>query len=331
MEGAGHSTSSPESGAAASGSVDGYAETGGVLDSTALGGNAINPYASPETGIDIALGAIDTAYHYDAITAEQATAINDSANVQVYGIVHGHRSDDHHTAPEVDIEYQSADNILATLDPTRGDVLFTELYGHTGVKGEPLWAPIEPDPAKREGYIDTLREDRTILPGEYLIEKALLRGITVVNADMHEEIGKIFGEIAGVNEDGAMLEPNETMNAIGNQIRVEQAANTAKDFALAAQPWHLAEKPTYAVVCGKGHTHEFPADHPFSMPGLMAHGGLPAAFDRMGITYGLTSMPDAIDFRVGKKTAEYAGSVGLAGAVSPVDELMRPGDSIRRP
>ena len=155
----------------------------------------------------------------------------------------------------------------------------------------------------------------TILPGAYLVEKARLAGIPVVAADMHQDIAQAFTDETGLTANNMLNDLGDPHSGIWHQMRAEQAANTVKDFTLAAQPWNLAQKPTYALVFGKGHTHE--TTDPYGVSAAMEYGGIPGAFDRLGLSYGLTEKADAVDFRVERRqqARRHVGSLPVASMV----------------
>jgi hypothetical protein len=68
------------------------------------------------------------AHHGSELSPEDAATINKNLNIVVYGYDHGGEG-----LQSSELAYDSAAKIVDSLDPARGDVLFTEIIGHDGV------------------------------------------------------------------------------------------------------------------------------------------------------------------------------------------------------
>jgi hypothetical protein len=219
-------------------------------------------------------------YHGGELPAETAAAINNSVNIVVYGYDHGR--DDRPSSP---LAFDSARMIVDSLDPTRGDVLFTEIVGHDGAYPGTDGEPLSP------GFLEALREARSVRPATYMVHLARSRGIPVIAADMDSQALQEFGRmarsqdpIADAGRWGWMYGP-----AFHTQ-REEEAASVVTDYAVEALPALTAraaqglERPTYALAYGADHLNGVYNGEGTSI-------GIGPAFARMGLEAELREAP----------------------------------------
>lgn len=188
-------------------------------------------------------------HHGSELSIENAAAINQNLNIVVYGYDHGEKD-----LQSSELAYDSAREIVDSLDPARGDMLFTEIIGHDGV-----YPGTESGPCS-EGFVETLRDTRTLIPGSYMVQLARARGIPVVAADMDREAVKEFGRFSLSSDPAAdARRPGWQFGPLFHTVREKQAAYTLKDRAVEALPELKAradqglEAPTYALAYGADH------------------------------------------------------------------------------
>jgi hypothetical protein len=228
-------------------------------------------------------GISEGAYHYADIAPGEAAAINNSIDIVAYGCVHHVPAVGEGDPVQVDVAFQAAADMVAALNPERGDVLFTEAVRHNALPN-----PFRTfDPEARRSVLEDMRADRTIEPMFYAQELAALRGIPVVAADIHQDIATVFEEIIGESiPDVPCL--SWPFQSIYFSLRNEQAANTVKDYARNALPTLGQQKPTYALLVGPGHI-----DQAYS--NAVGSRSVVDAFDRMGLHVAVDMLPSAYD------------------------------------
>lgn len=237
-------------------------------------------------------------YHSAEITSYEAAAINAAVNIEIWGGTHTPPHAPHRHIPETEQDYQHVENMVAQLDPARGDVLFMETVDH---HNETVTLHTDDDTIRV--YVqknEQARTDRTINPFQYAVQAALLKGIPVVAADMHADTFASYAEVVGLpsyetlDEGGTFVKAYSVPSHEGtsefyvyHSLREEQAANTVKDYARNALPEIQANdtKPTYALLMGTGHVH---GDHT-AVPAPTA--GLVTAFARMGLHVNARPLP----------------------------------------
>lgn len=256
---------------------------------------------------------LERAYSFADISPEDADAINAAVDIVIYGTDHA-LSDPSNTNPEyvaaVDAHYQGIADMVDSLDPDRGDVLYLEAALHEG-KWDFLDHPW--DDTQHAALIEAMRRNRTIHPWYYAAERAALRGVPVKVADMHRHVGEEFEFITGEQIDTVKYNTDHPLFPVLHALREEQAANTIAHDALATLPGLGTQKARYALLQGRAHVDKQ------TVTAASRHTpGTQAAFQRLGLQAG-TRLIDGDHFRTPAAdpdrvhaVAPYAASVALA-------------------
>jgi len=253
-------------------------------------------------------------YSFGNITSYEAAAINGAVNIKGYAAVHGSGQFEE-DFPGRDIEYDATKSVVDSLDPGRGDVLFVESGRRSGAEIHADYSGI----ADPEAYVE--QEFRGKLDAiQYASELAYVRGIPVVEADLHRDAyDQAIAQFNAHEENtpGIDLPAHiEAQYSTVHTLREEQVSNVAKDYALDHMPElkaHLAaggEKPTYAVLWGAAHF-----DGEDGTPPAAKSPGVPAAFDRLGLKMEVTVLPHAKEQRKAHQDAarlQRNGGVAVA-------------------
>jgi hypothetical protein len=240
-------------------------------------------------------------YHYADITAAEAYAVNQHINIVAYAGVHsGGNADYYRDLPELDIEYDAAKSVVDSLDPSRGDALFVESFGHSYPQQSNTWLDVDPSmtPADMRDMTEYMRRRRSINVFDYAAELALLRGIPVIHADMHTDTELAFNQV--VREEAAQGRPleegSQPYKAVRDSLREEQGANVVKDYALVRlaelpAPPAADRKPTYALLFGAAHYKESEGR---IIGRVLPSAGVTEAFNRMGLAVQVRHLPNAL-------------------------------------
>jgi hypothetical protein len=254
----------------------------------------------------------DIGYHFADISPAEAEAVNDGVDIVAYGCVHGMLPKGEGDPTQVETAYDAAANVVAGLDPARGDILFTESANHEGPLPGMLTV-FSKDEA--HSILDYMRAERTIDPLLYAIALAEIKGVQVVPADMSKVATEHFEDVIG--ELVRPLDRSWPFFSTYHALRVEQASNTIKDYARAhvsLSPWS-AEKPVYALLFGPAHVDEPLA----SATGMMT---VADAFGQLGLNVKIERLPSADDTPEQNSTdalttqirnGAFAGSLALSG------------------
>lgn len=247
-------------------------------------------------------------YHLADITPAEAVEINSHINIVAYGIVHGVPSLGEGDPRQVEKAYQAADDIVGSLDPARGDAFFLESIFHDGT----FWLDSYPLSSIDEQFalLQRERSNRTVNPLAYAADLAWLKGVPVIPADMHRQVAEQFEDIIG---DVIPERPDPAWPAHGayHTLRVEQAANTVKDYARNALPSLGDEKPTYALAMGPAHVDQ-------KLAYVSGIESITYAFGRLGLNVETAMLPSAYDTpeqsavqAFTEQVAAYTGALAL--------------------
>lgn len=241
------------------------------------------------------------------IALQVSEAINNHFNLVAYGIAHGPGGEDEYRhLPEVEIEYEGIEEVVNSLDPARGDVLFVEGVGHDPTAESPnqafQWS-------EHLDYLKDARSKHSINPSLYAQFLARARGISVVVADLTlqevEEHNRATGQDAmahGINPDWPHHEAFHT-------LRERAVADTIKTYALTSLPSLNGNKPTYALLFGKAHFEKAPGAHDIFDPIYNKSPGIPTAFGQLGLELETRILPDAWDARRRVAMASLVGKL----------------------
>ncbi len=205
-----------------------------------------------------ALAPPEVVFHSSSTTPAEAHAINSHFAIKIYGIVHSLPKPAEADPAQIEKAYQASAEMVDTLDPARGDVLFAEGMGHTGPDN---YSFLMQYPA--EQHRDLLareRAEQTIDPQLYAMSLAAAKGIPIVPADIHRDAIPFFGEQVGEPVPQG-FSPEWKHFPLFQLYRNHQAASTVKDYALDALPSLNGQIPTYAVVLGPAHADSQKADN----------------------------------------------------------------------